>query len=592
MAERSAFLERQKTQALHDARFLKRRIRIISWSRLALVLTLLLSSYWAMQVDGPSQLLGLWIPGIPIFLLLVRWYEDLKDKLKFKEALVAIADEEISAINGDLIREFSVINHDKNHPFSRELDLFGPQSIHHHINRAWTNAGAEFLAEEMKSPPFKDWQARQDYFKELEADQDWAFQYRAEGQSSGEQKDVKAVFNIWAKDRFKAFPAFYWPIMIVGIILVWYTAYGFVSAPAEGSFKLFMYAISFNLLVLGSRVKVLREQQSKLTKVSAAISSYAALLQRLESRSFISAYGKEFKSKFKLDEGVALKVKRLGALLNSLDQSANVMALFILNGLFHYHLFRLRALEQWHKKYSSELSLWLQGLHQFEAHLSYANYHANHPEFNWPSLEQNPEFRALALGHPLIPAKQRVTNDLDLNAFKYSILTGSNMSGKSTFLRSIGINMVLAQLGAKVCAEQLHIYPFQLLCSMNPQDDLRAETSYFQAEIIRLKSLLDRLNEEQYSFFLLDEILRGTNSDDKQAGTRKFLNKIEEAPAWGFIATHDVDIAHLADDNQHFNAAYFESKVQGEDLVFDYKLRSGVCKTPNASLLMERYGLV
>ena len=154
------------------------------------------------------------------------------------------------------------------------------------------------------------------------------------------------------------------------------------------------------------------------------------------------------------------------------------------------------------------------------------------------------------------------------------------------------MNLILAQLGAKVDARAFEVYPYQLLCSMNPQDDLRAETSYFQAEIIRLSGLLNSLTNKRKSFFLLDEILRGTNSDDKQEGTRAFLQKIKEAPAQGLIATHDVDIAHMADTNRLFRAAYFESQVVGEELQFDYKLRAGICKTPNASLLMKRYGLI
>lgn len=592
MADRTAFLESHQAKAEKNAAHFKQRLKLISWLRLILISLLLLLSYWAMQSDGNPSLLWAWAFGIPAFLIMVRLYEDLKEKMRFQEAKAKLCSEELSARKGELPRAAFERKSTANHNFARELDLFGAASLHHHINRAWTKAGAEALAQEMENPPYQDWQERQAFFKELEADPEWNLDYRAQGECGETKSGLIQIFKDWEQSQFKAFPIWYWPLMIAGILGVWATLYILIREPITAHFQWFMYALSFNLVLLGTRSKVLRAQQAQLSKVSEVLEAYAKLLDRLEKYSFQSVYGNSFKAGFKLDQGVGKKLKQLSALLNSLDQSANVVALFVLNGLFHYHLFRLRALQQWHQKYVSELEPWLNGLHQFEAYLSIANYHLNVEDFAWPKLTDECQFEASEMGHPLISAQQRVSNDLGLGEEQYIILTGSNMSGKSTFLRSIGVNMILAQMGAKVCAREMKLYPFQLLCSMNPQDDLRSETSYFQAEILRLSGLLKQLNPRRQSFFLLDEILRGTNSDDKQSGTRKFLQKIEGAPAWGIIATHDVDIAHMADENPNFRAAYFESRVKDDDLIFDYKLRAGICKTPNASLLMKRYGLI
>jgi len=464
--------------------------------------------------------------------------------------------------------------------------------LHHHLDRTFTKAGAEALAEQLLDPPFKDWSNRQEYFQDLESSNTWTMEYRAEGRLIEDNERVKKTFTEWSKLDFIAFPKWYWLPMILGLLGVWGLGLNLVLQPSALHFQWWFLALGFNLVLLGARAKVLRAQHSKLGQISNLMSSFSSLINSLEAHTFQSSYAKAFFQKYKLNNEVGKKINSLAEILSALDQASNVVALVVLNGLFHYHLFQLRKLANWHRNFAKELPDWLDGLYEFEAHLSMANYQANHPDFVYPELNEKPILKARNLGHPLISSGQRVANDILYDKEKYIILTGSNMSGKSTFLRTLGVNMLLAQVGTKVCAEEMHCYPFQILSSMNPHDDLRGDTSYFQAEVLRLKSLLDRLQEGRISFFLLDEILRGTNSNDKQEGTRGFLAKIEELPARGIIATHDVEIAHLADYNDLFRAAFFESRVQGEKLLFDYKLREGICKTPNASLLMKQYGLI
>lgn len=590
--DRSTFLKSHQAAAQEKVKFYQLRMRAIGWIRLVLIVLLLVLSYWAMQENGPDDLLWSWALGLPLFLYLVKRYEESLEQLQYHLALAEICHEEQLAQKGEFSRGVHQAEVPVEHTYARELDLFGPRSLHHHINRAWTKDGADFLVSEMLDPPYDLWAERQAFFKELEERPDWALDYRAQGETSKEHIGMKSLFEQWQNQSFQAFPNWYWPFLIAGLIGVWVTGFYFSQGPSAESFRYFLYALIFNWLLLGSRIKVLRAQHAQVGKVSEVLGSFAKLLRRLEGRDFRSNYGQTFKRTHELEKGVGQKLNSLSSLLSSLDQTANAVALMVLNGLFHYHLFRLKSLENWHAENAKDLVFWIEGLHKMEAYLSWANYHANHPEFNWPKVDKAFGFKAEGMGHPLIRSEVKVYNQLSLEEEKYIILTGSNMSGKSTFLRCIGVNLILAQLGAKVDARAFEVYPYQLLCSMNPQDDLRAETSYFQAEIIRLSGLLNSLTNKRKSFFLLDEILRGTNSDDKQEGTRAFLQKIKEAPAQGLIATHDVDIAHMADTNRLFRAAYFESQVVGEELQFDYKLRAGICKTPNASLLMKRYGLI
>jgi hypothetical protein len=592
MESRKAFLSSHLAKAKLESKTLSKRSRVLSWFRLSLIIALLLISYWAFQEAGADEWLWAWLPGIVLFLALVQWHLKVRASLDYQKALASICEEDLAALEGRISRAAFAYRAPAGHPFARELDLFGTGSLHHHMDRSFTLEGAQALAADLMDPPYADWKERQDYFSELEADPDWTLDYRAQGNLLEEKPKVKERLGIWAEESFTAFPKWYWLPMVAGIAAVWYYLFGLVMEPSPASFQSFLIALTFNLAILGSRSKVLRKQHHRVGQVSDLMSSFTLLIHKLEARDFKTKYAQGFLAKFELKPGTSAKLKELSGLLSSLDQSANAVALVVLNGLFHYHLFRLRRLEIWHRNNAKHLSTWLSGLHRFESHLSIVNYQANHPDFNYPHFTATPHLEAQALGHPLINPAHRVSNPLQYQGAKYIILTGSNMSGKSTFLRSIGINLVLAQLGTKVCAKEFKTYPFQLLSSMNPQDDLRAETSYFQAEILRLRSLLDRISEQRFSFFLLDEILRGTNSDDKQEGTRGFLKQIEGLSAWGIIATHDVDIAHLADQNPNFWAAYFESQVIGEELNFDYKLRKGICKTPNASLLMKRYGLI
>lgn len=592
MEGRKAFLSSHLAKAESQKTAYRKRSRIFSWLRLLMILSLLGISYWAMQTEGEDAWLWAWLPGLSIFLLLVRGHLHASEQANYFAALADICSKELAALAGTPYADPLALKLDPKHPYARELDVLGKNSLHQYLNRSFTHLGSQALAEELLDPPYLEWQSRQAFFKELELKAAWSLDYRAQGALVEDQAGVLGQLKLWSKEKFKAFPSFYWLPMLGGMAAVWYFLLSFAWAPSSLGFQYFLYALSCNLVLLGSRSKVLRQQHQRLGQISDLMASFTRLIDRLEKEPFESDYAKQFFKAHHLDGRVGVKLKKLSDLLSSLDQSANAVALVVLNGLFHYHLWRLRGLEIWHQKHSSELEQWLKGLYRFEGFLSIANYQANHPHFISPILTEKPVLEAQGLGHPLIKATNRVSNDLSYQGPKYIILTGSNMSGKSTFLRTLGANLLLAQMGTLVCAEKFRVYPFQLLSSMNPQDDLGAETSYFQAEVLRLRSLLDRINSDRYSFFLLDEILRGTNSNDKQEGTRGFLHQIENMAAWGIIATHDVDIAHMADANPNFRAAYFESKVEGEDLLFDYKLREGICKTPNASLLMRRFGLI
>ncbi|RYE57301.1 MAG: hypothetical protein EOP48_06100 [Sphingobacteriales bacterium] len=229
---------------------------------------------------------------------------------------------------------------------------------------------------------------------------------------------------------------------------------------------------------------------------------------------------------------------------------------------------------------------------EMEMLTSLANFSYNNPEYVFPKLNDSFEIQFKNLSHPLLDSMNRVGNDVDFCKENFIILTGSNMSGKSTFLRSLGINMVLAGTGAPVCASQANIHPLKVLVSMRLSDSLSDSTSYFFAEIKRLKQIMGSLQKER-SFVLLDEILRGTNSDDKRNGTIEVIKKMIAKNAIGAIATHDTEVCLTTQEFPHqLSNKCFEVAIVDNELFFDYKLRDGICQNKSATFLMKKMEVI
>jgi DNA mismatch repair ATPase MutS len=265
-----------------------------------------------------------------------------------------------------------------------------------------------------------------------------------------------------------------------------------------------------------------------------------------------------------------------------------------LNLLLLWNLNQALDLEKWKKQYATDVENWFHTLGIFETLNSLAVIHFNNPGWCFPTLhEQHFFIESAELGHPLIHENKRVNNFIKMeNRGELMLVTGSNMAGKSTYLRSIGINTVLAMAGAPVCAASFRISPVQLISSMRIADNLAESTSTFYAELKKLKTVIDEVNAEKKVFILLDEILRGTNSLDRHAGSEALIKQLIKHNAAGIIATHDLALADLKEQypanilNYHFDV-----QVNQEELYFDYILKPGVCTSLNASILMKKIGI-
>ncbi len=593
--KRLDFLTKGSLEIKEKISFFSKRIRLISALRVFVVLAAVFAFYQYLKLEENS-LLYLSLSLFAIFMVLVRLYFKLKDKLALERALLGEYQIELNYLAGQLPDlSFNAEIPLKDHPFAQDLNLFGSRSLFHHLNRCFSQEGRVFLQSDLaEQEALRDIEARQESLKELKSQSEFNLKFRSLGRGLKESSSsVHNIIDVWRAEPLKKISIPLRILMILGQAFVLFTLLSFAINPGVESFKLLNYAFIINLLITFSQVKNLRKQQFLVAKLTDSMERYGQLIAYLERQDFKSKALKNQLNRLGSSLKASQALGQLSGILNSLEQMANVFVLIFLNGLFHYHLHRLHSLAKWKERHAENLSEWIGVTTQFELCTSLATYVENHPDFTWPALSKQVDLQANEMAHPLIPADQRIANSFDFQDFKQMILTGSNMSGKSTFLRTVGVNLVLAKRGLSVAAEKFVFYPFQVLCSMNPSDNIHENTSYFQAEVIRLKGLLDSIRPERTSLLLLDEILRGTNSEDKKEGTRLFLKKIALLNCMGIIATHDIDISNLSESEADiFAAYYFESTVSGNELKFDYKLRKGVCLTPNATSLLRNYGII
>jgi DNA mismatch repair ATPase MutS len=329
-----------------------------------------------------------------------------------------------------------------------------------------------------------------------------------------------------------------------------------------------------------------------IVKETATLQSLIDWLEKLETKSsFLLDLQKGLKGEAATAGG---ELKELKTILDRFDLRVSIIGFLFFNPFLLWDVRQMMALNSWRKRNSKSVKKWFEGAAEMEVLQSLSTLHFNHPNWAFPKFsEQHFTFEGKQIGHPLLPEQQRVNNNFSVNGLaKIGLITGSNMAGKSTFLRSLGVNVVLAQTGAPVCASTFTLSPVQLVSSMRIADNLAENTSTFYAELKKLRTIIEMVKAHLPVFILLDEILRGTNSFDRHKGSAALIKQLIREDAVAVIATHDVELAQIQSsypasiENYHFDV-----EVEGEELYFDYKLKNGVCKSLNASILMKKIGI-
>jgi len=529
------------------------------------------------------------------FIFLMRIHSRLSFRKQLTAALLTINNNEISYLKREKIPfENGLEFNDFHHPYAYDLDIFGAQSLFQNLNRTATFIGKKTLANQLLT--LNDNEAileNQEAINELKTKIDWRQEFLALATISQDSKSAHDSLLHW--NRIKKMPlpkvlltlSYVMPALFLGLLIAYFIT------DKNGLLAYLTYVFIANTMVLGMTIKRIKAEIAQAENIDKIIKQYGLLVQEIENETFQSKKLKDLQQQLVSHNAKASHhLKALSELFSSMDTVGNFVVVLLFNGVFLYHIHVLKALLKWKENYSAQLEGWMNVIGSFEMLNSLANLAHNNPGFVFPEINSEYKVGFKDLGHPLLNPATRVGNDTYFYPQSFVILTGSNMSGKSTFLRSLGINMVLGGIGSVVCASEANIHPLPVLVSMRLSDSLSDSESYFFAEIKRLKQIMDVL-EEKPAFVLLDEILRGTNSDDKRNGTIEVVKKIIAQKTIGAIATHDIEVCLTTHTYPEIlTNQCFEVEIRDNELCFDYKLRNGICQNKSATFLMQKMGVI
>ena len=481
------------------------------------------------------------------------------------------------------------------HDFSHDLDLFGKGSLFQYINRSATKGGCKKLADKLNSISLDKDEIlkKQEAIKELAENTEFREAFFVKSSLVEESRKTKRDFDLYNQPKLDFVSGFLkYVILVFPIITVLIVALALLNIIPSSSILIWFFV---GLGVTGQYFRRVNRVHSEITTLGGYLSNYSSLIKLFENYKTDSEYLAGLQQLLKTKgKSASDTVKSLGKSIQFIDQRLNMLMGAILNGFFLWDLMACLTLQKWYKNYGSRLIIWIDTLTEVEALNSFATLVYNHPETIWPEISSKVILNATDLGHPLIPQKERVCNDFSIDdEHRICVVTGANMAGKSTFLRTVGVNLVLAGNGCKVTAGEFVYKPLTFITNMRAIDNLLKHESYFFAELSRLQMIVERLKEKGELFFILDEILKGTNSHDKTTGSIALIKQLLKLNGSGIVATHDLELGDL--QNQHpgeiFNNC-FEVSFEGDGLQFDYKLRSGVTQSHNASFLMRKMGLI
>ncbi|WP_420575301.1 MutS-related protein [Ekhidna sp.] len=568
--------------------------RRISVSRLLSITAAAFLYYQYNQTDNVFLLLAGVITTIA-FLLLIKKHKFIRWENALAKAKIEINKDELSFLENGKPRfddGSAFIQHD--HPYSYDLDFFGEHSLFQTLNRTGTTYGKRGLANNLLHIlPEKKILETQEAVKELTPHLTWRHQLLALSRIKPDSPESNKELLEWAgrKPRRISKVVRLLSFLLPAITIIFFGFYLIHSSELLGRLSGLLFLI--NLGILGAHMLSIKAELISTTKIEDILKHYSYLLKEIEQTDFQSEKLKQLQSSLTSRETKASEaIHHLSLLFGRLEHVTNIFASPLLNGSLQYHIHVLHALQHWREKHAEHLEEWMQTIGEIEAINSLSNFAYNNPDFVFPTINHEKQIQFKDLGHPLISKDKSVTNSIDFNSKKFFILTGSNMSGKSTFLRTVGLNMVLAGIGAPVYASKAHVYPMPVFVSMRLSDSLTDSESYFYAEVKRLNYIMEQLNKGE-AFVLLDEILRGTNSDDKRNGTMEVIRKMAEKKAFGGIATHDLEVCNVSDEySESLINKRFEVEIVNDELVFDYKLRDGICENKSASFIMRKMGVI
>ena len=534
-----------------------------------------------------------------VFLFLLRRHEKLANEKKRAETAQKIAEDELKAFRHDF-SPFDGMAERINpaHDFSFDLDIFGENSIFQLLNRTCTSMGRETLADMLEKPLTDEEKIRnrQLAVKELAEKEDFCLQYRIIGILADDKLlNENAVRKLGEAKKLFRKPRFWWAAIVVVpvlyVLLIALMVTGIISGAEITLLYIVMLAFSSVPMKKVKHIWLLFEKKVKL------LESYSNLLRLIETENFESIELQQLQQLVRSNgtTSASAAIKQLAQYSRNLGLSFAVPVFLILNPFFLWNVLYALKIEKWMEQHASEINTWFSALAEVDALISLGTFAVNNPDCSYPTFEKTGCFNAIGLRHPLIPRQKCVRNNIEISQTPFfMIVTGANMAGKSTYLRTVGVNHVFAGIGLPVCAEQMSYRPEQLLTNLRTADSLVNSESYFFAELKRLKMIIERLKSNNGGVFIvLDEILKGTNSVDKQKGSFQLMRRLVKLGGNGIIATHDLTLGSLENEfPEAIKNFHFDANIENDVLSFDYKLQRGIAQTMNASFLMKNMGIV
>ncbi len=586
--ERIATLQQQLQQLLSKK-------RLLGWLRFSVIVLLVAAIYFLLPLGW------VYVTMFAVLLLIVftrLLFTDLSNKTAIENTrhLITINEDELKALAHNYYHFADGQEHlPKEHLYANDLDIFGRASLFQYINRTGSEMGSSVLANWLlNATDTTTLQQRQIAVKELTGATEWRQQLQAYAKEKKIQNVTKNRLQQWFDEpgQFSKRKYWVWLSYVLPAIILTIIALNIAGIMAYQFRNMALLVFAIIAWYFAKKTAVAHQHLSKMVDELEVLGDSIKLVEKKDFKSVLLVQmQQQFLQKNNTASG---SLKELKTILERLDLRYNPVVFIPLAILLQWDLHQLLLLEKWKKRHHENALHWFDMLAQFEVLSSLATLLFNHPQWCFPVFTENHFFiEGRQIGHPLINITKRVDNDIYINnSGEIMLITGSNMAGKSTYLRSIGINTVLAMAGAPVCAESFSLSPVQIISSMRIADNLEESTSTFYAELKKLKTVIDLVNEGAPVFILLDEILRGTNSLDRHTGSVALLKQLIKKQAAAIIATHDVELAKLKEFypanilNYHFDA-----QVSNDELYFDYKLKTGVCESLNASILMKKIGI-
>lgn len=598
-------IQKYKTTILKLTKVLKRlsTIRLVVFVFSATLIIILANERLAtlLLMVVPLCMLG--------FGLLVKRYNQLVYQKRHTTFLKEINEDEVSKLENKL-SDFPTGNTfiNRDHPYIADLDIFGSHSLFQLINRTTTESGNVCLAEWLSESASKEViLERQRAIKELTPKLDWRQHFQALGMHFKNAKSDYKKLLAWVEKPEQLLPhqSKYLIICILLSILSTSAVVYYIIHLLSSDWLISMIPLSIILLInhrVLKSIRLIAEEVIEDTRHNTKIlAGYHSLIVEIESEKFNSTILKQLQSELSRNHySAANEINKLKKILEvfhlrgiNKEPLSSGFFYLIFNSLWLFDVYWIILTEKWKSKNRSYLRGWAMAVSEFEVLSSLAGFSYSNPSFTFPEIKEGPySLHFESLGHPLINPESRVCNHINLNGRgKIAMITGSNMAGKSTFLRTIGVNLVLALMGAPCCAKSGQVSNMKIFTSMRTQDNLEEGISSFYAELKRIEQLLKLIKSGQAIFFLLDEMFKGTNSQDRYKGGVSLIKQLSELNAFGIVSTHDLELAKLAGNHMKVANYSFNSEIQEGEMTFNYELNQGTCRDFNASELMKRSGI-